>query len=85
MLRGGGRLPFDDNAFDLIISEQVLEHVMDQVGLLRELHRVLPLIGWLNRTKQTSPPSFDRPSVNRMLVDDRQRGGRPFANLGRKS
>jgi SAM-dependent methyltransferase len=34
-------LPFDDNTFDLIISEQVLEHVMDQVGLLRELHRVM--------------------------------------------
>jgi SAM-dependent methyltransferase len=37
----GGRLPFDDNTFDLIISEQVLEHVMDQIGLLRELHRVM--------------------------------------------
>ena len=38
---GGSRLPFDDNTFDLIISEQVWEHVMDQVGLLRELHRVM--------------------------------------------
>lgn len=37
----GDRLPFDDNTFDLIISEQVLEHVMDQIGLLRELHRVM--------------------------------------------
>lgn len=38
---GRGRLPFDDNTFDFIISEQVLEHVMDQVGLLQELHRVM--------------------------------------------
>jgi SAM-dependent methyltransferase len=36
-----GGLPFEDNSFDLIISEQVLEHVMDQVGMLRELHRIM--------------------------------------------
>lgn len=35
------RLPFEDNTFDLVISEQVLEHVMDQVGVLRELRRVM--------------------------------------------
>jgi SAM-dependent methyltransferase len=35
------RLPFADDHFDLVISEQVLEHVMDQVGRLRELHRVM--------------------------------------------
>jgi SAM-dependent methyltransferase len=34
-------LPFDDDSFDLVISEQVMEHVMDQVGMLRELHRIL--------------------------------------------
>jgi SAM-dependent methyltransferase len=33
-------LPFNDDTFDLIISDQVLEHVMDQVGVLRELHRI---------------------------------------------
>jgi len=38
---GGGRLPVEDNSFDLIISEQVLEHVKDQVGMLRELHRIM--------------------------------------------
>lgn len=35
------RLPYDDNSFDVVLSEQVLEHVMDQVGFLRELHRIL--------------------------------------------
>jgi len=38
---GSARLPFDDNTFDLVISDQVFEHVMDQVGLLRELYRVM--------------------------------------------
>lgn len=37
----GGRLPFEDNSFDLIISEQVLEHVKDQIGMLWELHRIM--------------------------------------------
>jgi SAM-dependent methyltransferase len=37
----GGRLPFEDNSFDLIISEEVFEHVMDQVNVLRELHRIM--------------------------------------------
>lgn len=34
-------LPFEDNSFDLVISEQVLEHVMDQVRFLQEIHRIL--------------------------------------------
>ncbi len=34
-------LPFEDNSFDLILTEQVFEHVKDQVGVFRELHRIL--------------------------------------------
>ncbi len=37
----GYRLPFDDKFFDIVISEQVLEHVMDYPTTLRETHRVL--------------------------------------------
>lgn len=37
----GNRLPFSDGQFDLVISEQVFEHVKDQALLLRELHRVM--------------------------------------------
>lgn len=35
------RLPFDDGTFDVIISDQVLEHVMDYPSTLRETQRVL--------------------------------------------
>jgi len=36
-----GRLPFDDRYFDLVISDQVLEHVENLDAVLAELDRVL--------------------------------------------
>ena len=36
-----GLLPFADSAFDLIVNNQVMEHVEDLDGALREIHRVL--------------------------------------------
>jgi SAM-dependent methyltransferase len=36
-----GRLPFADRAFDLIVNNQVMEHVDDLDAVLREIHRVL--------------------------------------------
>ncbi len=35
------RLPFEDGQFDIVISQVVLEHVMDYEGTFREIHRVL--------------------------------------------
>jgi ubiquinone/menaquinone biosynthesis C-methylase UbiE len=34
-------LPFPDASFDLVILDNVLEHVTDRAGTLREIHRVL--------------------------------------------
>lgn len=34
------RLPYDDNTFDLIISDQVFEHVQDQARVFQELLRI---------------------------------------------
>jgi SAM-dependent methyltransferase len=36
----GAVLPFEDNQFDLVISFQVIEHVEDTCGYLREIRRV---------------------------------------------
>lgn len=36
-----GRLPFESNSFDLIFSEEVFEHVHDQVPVWRELYRIM--------------------------------------------
>lgn len=34
------RLPYEDNTFDLVTSDQVFEHVQDQVRVFQELHRI---------------------------------------------
>jgi len=34
-------LPFDDQTFDIVVSDYVLEHVMDYPTTLRETHRVM--------------------------------------------
>lgn len=35
------RLPFDDASFDVVHSNQVLEHIPNMIGLVEEIHRVL--------------------------------------------
>ncbi|HEX2078582.1 MAG TPA: class I SAM-dependent methyltransferase [Longimicrobium sp.] len=40
-------LPWEDGAFDLVILDNVLEHVQDRPGTLREIHRVLKPNGLL--------------------------------------
>lgn len=41
MLGEGERLPFDDNSFDGVLVNEVLEHVEDDAATLREVARVL--------------------------------------------
>ena len=37
----GGRMPFEDESFDVALSTQVLEHVPDPEHVIAEIHRVL--------------------------------------------
>lgn len=42
-----GNIPFPDRYFDLVMSNQVFEHVKDLESVLREIHRVLKPNGWM--------------------------------------
>ena len=46
-IRVGAGLPFPDNAFDLIISDYVFEHVANPEELAAEFYRILKSGGWL--------------------------------------
>lgn len=39
-------LPFEDNAFDVILCNHVLEHIPDDTKAMQELYRVLKIGGW---------------------------------------
>jgi SAM-dependent methyltransferase len=41
MIYDGANIPFEDNSFDVVVSFQVIEHVADDAGFVRELCRVL--------------------------------------------
>lgn len=39
-------IPFDEETFDVIICNHVLEHISEDIKAMRELHRVLKRTGW---------------------------------------
>lgn len=46
-IREGGEIPFENGSFDLIISDQVFEHVEDLPAVLDQLDRVLKPDGYM--------------------------------------
>lgn len=52
-----GPLSFDDGAFDVVWAGEVIEHVVDVVGWLSEVRRVLPSGGRLLLTTPDHPPA----------------------------
>ncbi len=51
----GRKIPLPDNSFNTVISNCVLEHVMDLKALLKEVHRVLKRDGIFFTTVMTKP------------------------------
>jgi len=67
VLRGDAtRLPFADDAFDVVVTSEVLEHIPDDVAAIAELVRVLRPGGVFAATV----PSWLPEKVNWMLSDD---------------
>ena len=67
VLRGDAtRLPFDDGAFDAVITSEVLEHITDDMGAVQEMVRVLRPGGVFAATVPVWLPE----KVNWLLSDD---------------
>jgi SAM-dependent methyltransferase len=52
-------IPARNSAFDLVLCTEVLEHIVDDVGALDEIRRVLTPGGWLLITVPTPPAVYD--------------------------
>jgi len=50
ILASGIRLPFKDETFDLVVCNDVIEHLDEQEELIREIYRVLKVGGYLYLT-----------------------------------
>lgn len=61
------RLPFPDRTFRTVVCSEVLEHVPDDVAVLRELHRVLRPGGHLVLTVPHADHPWTWDPVNRLL------------------
>jgi SAM-dependent methyltransferase len=59
-------MTFEDNSFDIVITEDVLEHVKDHIKAFKEIHRVLKTGGY---HIFTVPFIFDRPTLVRVDTD----------------
>lgn len=51
-------LPYPDNSFDFVVCSDVLEHIEDQAGVAREIHRVLKKHGIFLATVPAHPFLF---------------------------
>jgi SAM-dependent methyltransferase len=60
-------IPLPDATFDFILCHRVLEHVLDDIGALRELHRILRPGGTLNLSV---PQAVHRQHTAEWLVPD---------------
>jgi SAM-dependent methyltransferase len=61
------RITLPDESYDVVICHRVLEHVMDDVAAMTELHRILAPGGLLN---VSVPQSMNRPETNEWRAND---------------
>lgn len=74
------RLPFPDGAFDVVVSDDLIEHLVETDSYAREIHRVLTPTGWLFLSTPNLAAWFNRlglfAGVQRDPIAGRQHGGR---------
>jgi SAM-dependent methyltransferase len=86
VLANSWSLPFDDQSFDRVFCEGVLEFIRDDVALRDEIVRILPPGGRLRLTvpNQSRVAGLDSLNLYRYLVDISHRGRKPaeIAEIG---
>lgn len=67
------QIPFEQNAFDVVLCNHVLEHVRDDIEAMNEIHRVLKPGGFAILQVPFFNPISDRTFEDSSIKDKRQR------------
>jgi SAM-dependent methyltransferase len=67
------QIPFNDNTFDVVLCNHVLEHVADDIKAMSEINRVLKKGGFAIMQVPFFPPLPEITFENRSITDPRER------------
>lgn len=70
LANGNGRIPFDEESFDVVFMITVLGEVKDQELLIREIHRLLRTGGVLSVSEHLPDPDFVSSGKLRRLLEN---------------
>jgi len=66
-------MPFEDNRFDVVLCNHVLEHVADDIKAMEEIHRVLKPGGWALMQVPFFSPVPDTTFEDNTITDPKER------------
>lgn len=66
-------MPFEDNHFDVVLCNHVLEHVADDIKAMGEIHRVLKSGGWALMQVPFFSPVPDTTFEDNTITDSKER------------